>query len=434
MRRGGVSESIEAERALLGAVLVTPALLPAVSLSAGDFGEPRLRAVFAAVATLDADQTGVDLVTVKNELQRTGKMEAAGGVGYVAGLLDGIPTVTPETLARWEKVVRDGAKLRRVKDAAAIMARVAEDTGNSADALDEARRLLDETERHVLSFDIDSAAGVREAHRNLLTPASEARGIRTGIPGLDRILRPSPAPGNVLIIAARPGGGKSAIAAQIAENVARSGKGVLFVSAEMTRSEIHERRILCESGLSVERIRRGLSLKDARALNEAVEAIAARPFYVIEGTPTPTEIRAQARMVAGRAHGLGVVVVDYLQLLAPAAGKFQTREGNVSETSRALKGLGGALSVPVVACCQLNRDVEKRENSEPRKSDLRESGSLEQDAHQILFLHRGEDSSERVIAVLGKNRNGAEGRTELRFRGEVFRFESPAHEGEGLAA
>ena len=425
MRRGGISESIEAERALLGAVLVTPALLPAVSLTAADFGEPRLRAIFAAIATLDGDQTGVDLVTVKSELQRTGKMDGAGGVAYVAGLVDGLPSVTAETLARWEKVIRDGAKLRRVKEAAGIMARVAEETGNGADALDEARRLLDETERHVLTFDLDPAAGVREAHRNLLRPASEARGIRTGIADVDRLTGPL-VPGNVVIIAARPGCGKSAIAAQIAEDVARSGKGVLFVSAEMTRGELHERRILCESGFSGERIRRGLSLQDAQALDDTVEAIAARPFYVIEGTPTPTEVRAQARMVAGRPHGLGLVVVDYLQLLAPAAGKFQTREGSVSETSRALKALAMSLAVPLVACCQLNRELEKREDSEPRLSDLRESGSIEQDAHMVLFLHRVADSEERFIAHLAKNRNGAKGRTELRFRGEVFRFESRA--------
>ncbi len=431
MRRGGISESIEAERGLLGAVLVTPSLLPVVSLSAGDFGEARLRTIFTAIATLDSDQTGVDLVTVKGELQRTGKMEAAGGVAYFAGLVDGLPSVTPEILARWEKAVRDGAKLRRVREAAAIMARVAEETGNGADALDEAQRLLDETERHVLAFELDAAHGVREAHRNLLKPASQARGIRTGIADLDRLTGPL-VPGNVVIIAARPGGGKSAIAAQMAENVTRSGKGVLFVSAEMTRAELHERRILCESGLSAERIRRGLSLQDSHALGDTVEAVAARPFYVLEGTPTPTEIRAQARMVASRAHGLGLVVVDYLQLLAPAAGRFQTREGSVSETSRALKALAMSLSVPLVACCQLNRDLEKREDSEPRLSDLRESGSIEQDAHMVLFLHRVADSEERFIAKLEKNRNGARGRTELRFRGEIFRFESRA--GEAAAA
>lgn len=425
MRKGGVSESIEAERALLGAVLVTPALLSAVSISASDFGESRLRTIFSAIATLDADQTGVDLVTVKSELQRTGKMAGAGGVAYVAGLVDGLPSVTPETLARWEKLIADGAKLRKVKDAAGIMARVAEETGNGADALDEARRILDETERRVLSFDLEPAAGVHEAHSNLLRPEREARGIRTGIPAIDRLTGPL-VPGNVVIIAARPGGGKSAIAAQVAESVARSGKGVLFVSAEMTRTEIHERRILCESGLSGERIRRGLSVQDAQALDETVAAIAARPFYVIEGAPTPTEIRAQARMVAGKPHGLGLVVVDYLQLLAPAAGKFQTREGSVSETSRALKAMAMALSVPLVACCQLNRELEKREDSEPRLSDLRESGSIEQDAHMVLFLHRVADSEERFIAHLAKNRNGAKGRTELRFRGEVFRFESRA--------
>lgn len=131
-------------------------------------------------------------------------------------------------------------------------------------------------------------------------------------------------------------------------------------------------------------------------------------------------------MVAARPHSLGFVVVDYLQLIAPAAGRYQTREGSVSYTSRAPKTLAMALSVPVVACCQLNRELDKREDSEPRLSDLRESGSIEQDAHKVLFLHPVANSDERFIAHLAKNRNGAKGRTELRFRGELFRFESRA--------
>ena len=426
MRSPGISESIHAERAILGAVLVSPSLLHAVTLTSSDFGESRLRVVFAAIATLDANGTGIDLVTVKGQLEMAGKITAAGGVAYVAGLVDGLPPVNADAIARWEAVIRDGARLRRVKEAAEIMAKVADETGNGASALEEARRLLDETERHVLAFDLARGAGVREALQSLRQP-SIVRGLATGIPDLDRLLGPL-VPGNLVIVAARPGVGKSALAAQVAEDVSRTGKGVLFVSAEMSRAEISRRRILNETGLGETVIGRGLSVTDARDIEETVEAIAARPFYVIEGTPTPTEIRAQARMVGAQPGGLGLVVVDYLQLLSPTPGKFQTREGAVAETSRALKKLAGELGVPVLAACQLNRDSTKREDPEPRLADLRESGAIEQDADLVLMLHRIAESEERVNAILEKARNRKRGRVELRFRGEIFRFESTAPE------
>ena len=422
MRRGGVSESIEAERLFVGSLLVNPTYLPAIAIKPDDFGEPRLRTIFTTIARLDRTGIGFDLGTLKNELQATGQLAAAGGVPYVGGLVDGMPPATAEVVARWEQIIRRASKLRRVIVAAETMKGVAEQSGNGSDALDEARRILDETERNVLGTSISPGDGVREALRGLRTPAHE-RGLQTGIPGLDRLLGPLVAK-NLLVIAARPGGGKSALAAQIAENVARRGHGVLFVSAEMSLTEIQSRRILGESGLSESRIADGrLSLAESSDLEEAVDAVASRPFYILEGTPSPTEIRVHARRVRADEHGLGLVVVDYLQLLA-AQSKFQSRENAVSEMSRALKKLAGDLEVPVVAACQLNRESKKGEEREPRLEDLRESGAIEQDADLVLLLHRIASSEERINAILPKARNRKQGRTELRFRGEVFRFES----------
>ena len=420
------SVCIEAERSFLGAILIKPDLFPSCSVIAEDFGNDRHRTIFAAMAKVDLEGVGIDLVTLKNEIAQSGQIAQAGGLAYIAGIVDGVPAVSAERLAAWEQIIRQAAAIRRVEAAFERGLEELKSGADAASAIETARQGLDRVSTSCgTSVNLAVSQQVDAASKAMQTPPSPESGVSTGIPSLTRLAGTFGA-GKSIVVAARPGTGKTTLLINIGETAARSGKGALMFSAEMQAIEIHKKRLCAESGLSEFRLENGLNPREREAFDRAISRVRTRPFF-IDDTPalTLTEIRAKCRFIQALPEGLGLVIVDYLQLFVQSP-KYGTREGAVADFSRGLKRLSMDLGVPVLCASQLNRSSE-REEREPRLSDLRESGAIEQDADLVLFLHR-EDGSDNVRAILAKARNRATGRTDLRFNGALSRFEDPAFE------
>ena len=416
---------VEAERNLLGAVLVDPELLPSVALEQGDFSLPQHRALWKAMRHLDGAGTPVDAVTVKAELERRHELGGAGGAAYLGELLKVTPRVS--SVVGWESVIREEARRRAVLTAGERMVAMAKAGDRGEDALEEGLRILNDAAVAVGStVELDPVAQICEAVRDLEDARQEqAGGSSTGLPSLDarigRLHR-----GQAVIVAAGTGKGKSTLLQQLGDASAEQGAPVLLVSAEMSAIEINRRRLVAASGVPASHFEPGgvtPTDRDWDAIARAAGILGKRPFYVEASAPTPLELRAKARYVKGRV-GLAVVLVDYLQLLPPGPGrKGETRENEVARVSRALKRMAQDMDVLVVAACQLNRAPEQRQDGRPRLSDLRESGSLEQDADVVLLLHRPKPDEDDVEVIVAKHRQRGPGAARLRFNGVLHRFE-----------
>lgn len=430
-RRSG-THSEEAEAAVLGAVLLAPdvALDEAMDmLSAADFYLPPHQEVFEAVETLFNLHKPVDAVTVSGELTKAGMLERIGGIGYITKLLDDVPSAS--NVGHYASIVR-GFAIRRSLDTVAQRIR--------ADALDlsqEVPMVLDQAEQGVYEIGLEQSGTRVQRLAPLLGAAldnfeaaqtSGSTGLAFGYLDLDRLLT-GVEPGNLVLLAARPSVGKSALALSIAQRVAESQGPVAFFSLEMSKQELVQ-RMLCSTGrVDGQRARLGeLTETEWGHLTAAAERLHALPLYVeVSAGATIGQIRARARRIARDAGDLGLIVVDYLQLMA---GSGDNREQEIASVSRGLKSLAQDLDVPVLALSQLNRSVEVRENKRPRLADLRESGSLEQDADIVMFLYREDyyspsDTSAKGKAELNvaKHRSGGTGFVSLSFLSTYAAFE-----------
>jgi len=420
---------VEAERALLGAVLVTPSLLPGCALEHGDFTVEAHRAIWRAARRLDAAGGPVDAVAIRAELES--RHEAAGVAELLSSLVAGSPRV--DSTASWEAVIRAQARRRVVEAAGARMVAMARNGDEPADALDEGLRILTEAATTCGSaVDVDHAAHVNAAVAALEASATAdahaaAAGWSTGLPSLDlRLGRLQP--GRLVIVAGRTGLGKSTLLANIGDAVAAQGGRVLLLSAEMTRDEVNIRRLVAQSGVPASHFEAGgvtPTHADWERLALAAGALGPRKFVTDACRPTPLQARAKARFAKARLGGLDVLLLDYLQLFPAGPGrKGETREAEVARVSRSAKALALDLGVCVVAACQLNRALEQRHDGRPRLSDLRESGSLEQDADAVILLHRPKPDDD-VDAIVAKHRQRGPGVAQLVFNGRLHRFEEP---------
>jgi len=436
-------QNIEAEQSILSAILIENNTLPEVIeiISEKDFYREVHRKIFTAMVDLFERNEPADLITLTNVLKEQGQLESVGGASYLSELVDTVPMAT--NAVHYAKIIREKATLRSlIERAASITSRCFEDRGDVEDILDFAEQsIFDIAEDkirpafHSLADIInDTYKAVEDAVGNKLL----VTGVPTGYLGLDEKTSGFQ-PGDLVVIAGRPSMGKTALALNIAQNAsAQTGTPSAVFSLEMSKEQLSLRMLSAEARIDSSRMRRGfLKEGDLARINRAAGALYDLPIYIDDSPAiSALEIRAKARRMKME-KGLGLVIVDYLQLMRGRASA-ERREVEISEISRSLKALAKELSIPVVALSQLNRKVEERSNRRPVLSDLRESGAIEQDADVIIFIYRDEiynkeeDNPNKGIAEIdvAKQRNGPTGTVRLAFLDYCTRFGNLAPEAE----
>jgi replicative DNA helicase len=438
-------QSPDAERAVLGSILTNAnAFYRVVGLvDTDDFFKDGHRLIFAAIRSLAERSIEIDLLTVKNELGKRSQLEQAGGYAYVTSLVTGIPDVA--NVERYARIVKEKSTMRRLVVMGNSVMRAALDAPNEpGDVLNIAEKSLYEiaegsTEKGFVALD-----RITRTNMTAIEQLHEAGKLITGIPtGYDRFNEMTSGfqAQDLIIIAARPSMGKTSFMMNIAESIAIPGKdgqprgaasrlhSVGVFSLEMSKEQIGLRLLASESGVSNHLIRAGmLSEKNWRDLAEASARLSKARIY-IDDTPgiDPMEMRAKARRLKMET-GLDMIMVDYLQLMS-VKGKIESRQQEISQISRSLKGIAKELNVPLISLSQLSRRPEQRMGDHrPQLSDLRESGSIEQDADVVCFIYRDEvynkDTEEKGIAeiIIAKQRNGPIGDFKLVFRNDITKF------------
>ena len=435
--------SLEAEQSVLGALMLENSAWDKIAdvITEADFYRDDHRRIYQRISGLIEAGKPADILTVSEALERSAELEGAGGIAYLGGLAQNTPSAA--NIRRYAEIVRDRAIMRKLAEVGTEIAQSAYTPSGK-----EARQLLDEAESKVFKI---AEAGARSgegfvALEPLLTLVVEridmlysradksmVIGIPTGFTDLDDKTS-GLQPGDLVIVAGRPSMGKTAFALNIAEHVALDVKlPVAIFSMEMGGTQLAMRLLGSAGRLDQHKLRSGdLKEDDWPRLTRALGLLNEAPVYIDESAAlTALELRARARRLHRQYQGLGLIVVDYLQLMS-ATGQGENRATEISEISRSLKALAKELSVPVVALSQLNRSLEQRPNKRPVMSDLRESGAIEQDADLILFIYRDEvynpDTMDKGKAeiIIGKQRNGPIGTVNLTFLGHYTRFENYA--------
>ncbi len=431
-------QQLEAEQSLLGGIILDSSGLPsALEILKGDeFYKDSHRLIFRAIQDLFEKNEPVDIITLTDILAERNQLEAAGGASYLASLTDHMGSSA--NVGAYAKIISEKAVLRRLIQSANEIMSLSYGAGKSAEeVLDSAEAsifAIAERRTHnsyyplkeVIKKNIEAIERFQE-YRDAVT------GVPSGYKDLDR-LTAGFQKSDLIIIAARPSMGKTALALNIARNASvDAGIPVGLFSLEMSKEQLAMRLLCAEARVDSHKIRTGfLSQQECSKMLHAAGSFMDVPIY-IDDTPaiSPIELRAKARrMMADR--GLGMVIVDYLQLMR-GRESVERREQEISEISRSLKGLAKELDIPVIALSQLNRKVEERHDKRPQLSDLRESGAIEQDADLIAFIYRDEvynrDSTDRGVAeiLIGKQRNGPSGETvRLAYINTYTRFENLA--------
>jgi len=425
----------EAERTVLGAVLVDNAAFNSAAevLARDDFYREAHRRIFDAMAGLAERSQPIDLVTLKDELMRGQALEAVGGATYLASLVDGIPRIV--NVEQWSRIIKEKAVLRNLIHASnRIVQSCYEGEDEAGVLLDKAEKaIFDLAERRIRQGFVGIREVVKESFRTIdqLAQAKElVTGLPTGFVDLDE--RTSGLQkGDLVIVAARPAMGKTSLCLNIAQNAsARTGETVGVFSLEMSKEQLALRMLCADGRVDSHRLRTGhLQEKDWARLAKAYADLSASKIFIDDSaTITPLEMRAKCRRLKAE-HGLGLIMVDYLQLVS-GSGRVENRQQEISSISRSLKGLAKELDVPVLALSQLSRAPEARTDKRPQLSDLRESGALEQDADIVMFIYREseykptEENQGIAEIIISKQRNGPTGTIKLAFIKEFTRFEN----------
>ena len=430
--------SEDAEQSLLGGIMLEERAWDQVAdiVNGKDFYRPDHRLIFGAMGDLVERNQPVDAITVRDHLQRKGKLEDAGGRAYLARLVGNTPGAA--NIRRYASIVREHSMLRQLIEVGGDIAASAFETEGR-----QVEELVDLAEQRVFKI---AERGQRSgsgfiALKDIVQPSIDRldalsnsedgiTGVATGFDDLDKRTAGLQA-GDLVVIAGRPSMGKTTLALNIAENAA-IGHAVAtgIFSMEMPKEQVTLRMIGSIGRVDQSHLRSGrLTEEDWTRINSSVSMMSSAPIFVDDAPGlTPTEVRARSRRLK-REHDLGLVIVDYLQLMQ-VSGSTENRATEISEISRSLKGLARELNVPVVALSQLNRSVEQRNDKRPVMSDLRESGAIEQDADVIIFIYREEvydpETIKKGVAdiIIGKQRNGPTGNFPLTFKGEYTKFES----------
>ncbi len=428
-------QNLEAETSLLGSLLIEKEAIIKVAdvVSADDFYDDRNGIIYAAILDLYEQRQPLDLLTLTNKLREVEELERVGGAPYITDLTASVPTAAH--VEHYAAIVAHKATLRRLIGAAANIAGFGYDEAAPLDQLlDRAEQTIFEVSQKNLKQNFvpinevlaSSFDRLNELHSN----AGQLRGIPSGFKKLDHTLAGFQN-SDLIILAARPSMGKTTFVMNIAHHVAVSeGIPVGFFSLEVSKEQLIDQLLAIESGIDSWKLRTGeLDDDDFPRINEAMAQLSEAPIYVDDAAMTNVmEMRTKARRLQAE-HGLGLIIIDYLQLISGGGRSSDGRQQEVSEISRGLKGLARELGVPVIALSQLSRAVESRDDKRPNLSDLRDSGSIEQDADVVMFLYRDEyynprDTDRPNIAdvLIKKHRNGATGDVELYFHPEQRRF------------
>lgn len=438
--------SVEAEQSVLGGIFLDSTAWDKIAdlINEQDFYRFEHRLIYRHIARLTEHAKPVDVITVAESLESNAELDKAGGLAYLGSLAQNVPSAA--NIRRYAEIVRERAVMRKLAE---VGSEIATSAYNPAGR--DANQLLDEAESRV--FEIAEAG---ERGRQGFTPlpplltkvverietlysrdnSSDVTGVASGFTDLDSMTS-GLQPGELIIVAGRPSMGKTAFAINIAEHVAlEGGKPVAIFSMEMGGIQLAMRMIGSVGKLNQHDLRTGrLQEDDWPRLTHALGRLNDAAIYIDETAALNSlELRSRARRLHRQNNGLGLIIIDYLQLMSsPSSKASENRATEISEISRSLKGLAKELQVPVMALSQLNRSLEQRPNKRPMMSDLRESGAIEQDADLILFIYRDEvynpDSPDKGKAeiIIGKQRNGPIGKVELTFRGEYTRFDNFAH-------
>lgn len=438
-----IPQNIEAEEAVLGAILVNPSVITKVVefITPESFYKPAHRHVYEAMLQLFNQNERIDLVSVSDVLSFNAKLEVIGGRAFINDL--SYKTITTSNIEYYAKIVQEKAIKRALINAGSEIVSLGYDLNSTDDSLDNAERLIFEIASkkatkdmsHVKDLVLQSYEKIeyRYNHRDELT------GVPTGFYELDNMtsgLQKS----DLIILAARPSMGKTAFALNIAQNVAIKAKiPVAIFSLEMSKEQLVQRMLCSEAEVDTQKIRTGnMQRKDWDKLANAMSEISDAPLYIDDSAGcTLTDIRAKCRRLAMEEKNLGLVVIDYLQLMEGVGREDRIQQ--ISAISRGLKTLARELDVPVIALSQLSRAVEQRKDRRPMLSDLRESGAIEQDADIVMFIYRddyynreeGDDAPKatgkegKSEIIIAKQRNGPVGNFELLFQGNITKFKNP---------
>lgn len=454
--------STEAEMSVLGSILLDSDALERVieSLRTEDFYHPAHQILYSAILSLQERSYAVDLLTLQEELRRQGQLEEVGGVPALVNLVESVPTAA--NAEHYARIVKEKAILRRLMRAGhEIIRLVGESELEVQQILDQAEHVVYQVAEQQLGREfnevghliVDVIGHLEERQQHLQEhPGDFLMGISTGFRELDWVLS-GLHPSELIILAARPSVGKTSLAINIAEHVAiRERKAVAVFSLEMSSEQLVQRMLCSQAGVSAQRLRRlQLTLDEWQLLNRAAERLYTASIYIDDTSSlSPMEMRAKCRRLKSRLQGreLGLIVVDYLQLMRSSNRRVENRNQEIGEIARALKQLAREFSVPVLVLSQLSRSVERRENKRPMLSDLRDSGSIEAEADVVLFIHREEYYGDReappadpppgyvrqeeVELIVAKQRNGPTGKIVIAFQPDYSRFVSIDREHTGV--
>ena len=424
---------IAAEQAVLGGMILSKKAIAEVTefIDGSEFYRPQHETIFNAILDLYTHNRPVDPITLSKYLREIGVLAKVGGPGYVNDLVQCVPTAA--NAEYYAGIVHDCAARRRIIEAGTRIVQLGYSSEGDATSVSDAAQVelnsalqtREEVDSALLGEDLDEVA--RELEK--LQAEGRAMGVPTGFTDLDSLTH-GLHPGQMVIIAGRPALGKSTLGVDILRAAAiKHRRPAAFFSLEMSRREVQHRIISAEAKIGLHKIRGGyMTNEDWAAFANQTQKLAAAPL-TIDATPnrTVTQIKARCRQIRQKA-GLDLVVIDYLQLIEPGTRRAENRQVEVAEMSRNIKLMAKELNVPVVVMCQLNRGPEQRQDKKPMISDLRESGSLEQDADIVILLHR-EDAYEKTSPrageadlIVAKHRNGPTATITVAFQGHYSRF------------
>lgn len=432
-------QSIEAEQAVLGAILIDPNAIAKIIdvVKPNCFYKQAHKQIYSAALSLFNNNEPIDVVTISENLKSSEKLELVGGRAYINDLA--LSVITSANIEYYARIISEKAIMRELINAGGEIASIAYDDINTEKAVDTAEQLIFSISQrkapdnltHVGEIVLDSYNLIETRYNN----RDEIVGVPSGFYDLDS-LTAGFQPSDLIIVAARPSMGKTTFCLNIAQEVGiRKKKPVALFSLEMSKEQLVQRMLCSEAEIDANRLRTGhMHAEDWTKLAKAMNEMGDSPIFIDDSAGLSiTDLRAKCRRLCMNQKELGLVIIDYLQLMEGSESRRQDRVQEISSISRGLKSIARELKVPVIALSQLSRAVESRQNKKPMLSDLRESGSIEQDADIVMFIYREEyydpdniEKKNKAEIVVAKQRNGPIGSVELLFQNNITKFKNPA--------